>query len=1124
MAGEENIIDIITRLSYQTNAAALQKDIELFNKYNTNIEELQRKLNRLKSDQQQTTNIIDQKAIREGITQTTAALNQQAAAMQRLVATSKPLQEAVKKEAGLIGQLQNQLKQLQNTRTEATSEAAIAGYNRQIDAVQARLNRLTGANGGSGGITRQIGQGLLSGLGIGAGFGIVTRGVSEITQLISESAQLARQAEGVQDAFNRLNAPDLLNNLREATKGTLSDLQLMQKAVEFNNFGLPIQRLGELLEFARVRARETGLSIDYVTNSLVSGIARQSPRILDNLGLSQREIREEFKRIGNFADAAFNIINREAERANSSLLTTQDRLDQITAKVKNAETEFGQIITSLQLVGIDIARVFSFDGTKVEDFKSLAGEYVDNVRAMGEEAKALTLVEIQQRGLFNVKFKQFADQYVSADFNSRKTIEKQAAEMYEELFKTETEFQKKSGNANDIYFRGLKLAYQQAQASFRANRLNIDTLQEGDIRNLSGADINELQTQINRRRDILSREDKKDEEAFKRLNSLSKALAEEESIRSGKEDSKALKSAESLADKRLKLEADLQKRIAELRDENNKSFIAAEQKSLSTIIATIESEYEEAISKLDTDRAEAERKKLLTEKSISQFDQAKGLIASTAGNRISNAEDSAARQLQKTILQDEIRFMEERQKLRTVDFSNDVALEQKKTIAEIAEINDRYDKQALLTKIDSEERIQIQKNRENAILLAEEKGLQAQLDVYNKFLDELNAKTDSAYSIILGIINSDAAKQVGALQDQYLSGDISYASLQRKSGRISRDNALNIANGNIAGTNDKIADAERIRRELQAQATAGIDVQKQLDQNQATLNKLNEELAKFKDDAVAAKSAIEANRNDEFQKQLGLLDTLVSATAQAYNQINSIQQASLDREISIREDRVRQAERLADRGNTEALRREQEYLRQAQNQREQAARRQIVINSALTTSEAILGVVSAASQGDPYTLAARVIAAVIAIGAGISSVSAATRNGTSGLAGFKDGVIDLQGPGNGRSDSITARLSRGESVMTADETQRFYNTLSAMRAGTNPAPALAKDLGWNYAAARQYQQGVSRGEFAALTGEMRAVKEAIIDNRVGVHTSIQDGQFTQMVERVQSHTKHTMRG
>ncbi len=48
---------------------------------------------------------------------------------------------------------------------------------------------------------------------------------------------------------------------------------------------------------------------------------------------------------------------------------------------------------------------------------------------------------------------------------------------------------------------------------------------------------------------------------------------------------------------------------------------------------------------------------------------------------------------------------------------------------------------------------------------------------------------------------------------------------------------------------------------------------------------------------------------------------------------------------------------------------------------------------------------------------------------------------------FKDGVIDLQGQGTGTSDSINARLSKGESVMTAKETSQYKPLFESIREG-----------------------------------------------------------------------------
>jgi tape measure domain-containing protein len=68
----------------------------------------------------------------------------------------------------------------------------------------------------------------------------------------------------------------------------------------------------------------------------------------------------------------------------------------------------------------------------------------------------------------------------------------------------------------------------------------------------------------------------------------------------------------------------------------------------------------------------------------------------------------------------------------------------------------------------------------------------------------------------------------------------------------------------------------------------------------------------------------------------------------------------------------------------------------------------------------------------------------------LAGVTAAFGLGSIALAnavGFKEGVVGLQGPGTGTSDSIPARLSRGESVITAAATDRSHNLLEAINSG-----------------------------------------------------------------------------
>lgn len=172
---------------------------------------------------------------------------------------------------------------------------------------------------------------------IGASFA-----VDAIRQFAMESLELANQAEGVKQAFDRINDPGLLDDLRKATKGTINDLELMKMAVKAKNFNIPLEQLGGLLGFAQQRATETGESIDYMAESIVLGIARKSIPILDNLGFSATEVREEFNSTGDMATAVGNIIKRQMGDAAEVTLTTSEKIAAQRAEIDNLKIAIGE--------------------------------------------------------------------------------------------------------------------------------------------------------------------------------------------------------------------------------------------------------------------------------------------------------------------------------------------------------------------------------------------------------------------------------------------------------------------------------------------------------------------------------------------------------------------------------------------------------------------------------------------------------------------------------------------------------------------------------------------------------------------------------------------------------------
>lgn len=169
-----------------------------------------------------------------------------------------------------------------------------------------------------------------------------------IAELVNGGLEMAEQADGVTKAFNDLNQEGLLDNLRKATKGTVNDVQLMTAAVKANDFRIPLEDLGKYLEFAQLKAQHTGQSVDYMTDSIVTGLGRKSPLILDNLGISAAEISEKTKETGDFMKAVAEIVDTQLAEAGETYISAADRAAQKTVELQNAQKALGDEILPLK--------------------------------------------------------------------------------------------------------------------------------------------------------------------------------------------------------------------------------------------------------------------------------------------------------------------------------------------------------------------------------------------------------------------------------------------------------------------------------------------------------------------------------------------------------------------------------------------------------------------------------------------------------------------------------------------------------------------------------------------------------------------------------------------------------
>lgn len=220
--------------------------------------------------------------------------------------------------------------------------ANLKDFRRGISNIDSSLKQLSGGFGALGGI-------------IGASFA-----VDAITQFVSESVKLGATMEGVRGAFERFADETTLDGLREAVSGTVDDLKLMQMAVRAKNFKIPMDVLAKGLKFATQRAMETGESVDYLVESFVIGLGRESVKILDNLGISTLEIQKKTKEVGDMTKAVGMIMDEAFVNAGEQVVTTSMKIDQQKAAITNLKIAVGEKLAPIYSAFLDT----TIDGLK----------------------------------------------------------------------------------------------------------------------------------------------------------------------------------------------------------------------------------------------------------------------------------------------------------------------------------------------------------------------------------------------------------------------------------------------------------------------------------------------------------------------------------------------------------------------------------------------------------------------------------------------------------------------------------------------------------------------------------------------------------------------------------------
>jgi hypothetical protein len=223
-------------------------------------------------------------------------------------------------------------------------------------------------------------------------------GTQQVISFAFEVSKLAGEAEGVRAAFERLpNSTKLMEDLKEATGGTVSELGLMKRAVQASNFDISLAALPKLLQFATLRAQQTGQSVDYLVDSIVTGIGRKSKLILDNLGISAVQLNEA---LGGASTAAASI----GEVADAVGKIAEANLKNMAGFSENASTKVQRLEASWENVKVAIGAAANGTGVLAGAIDGL-GKQMD-VLSSGNIPLYLKALNLVSFGLYTAQLQQ----------------------------------------------------------------------------------------------------------------------------------------------------------------------------------------------------------------------------------------------------------------------------------------------------------------------------------------------------------------------------------------------------------------------------------------------------------------------------------------------------------------------------------------------------------------------------------------------------------------------------------------------------------------------------------------------------------------------------------------------
>ena len=923
-----DVIDIIHRLSYEVAGESnLKGVVDDLKQQANNIDLLKSKLIELNKAYATETNVKSQQNLSGQILITTDAITKQTAALQKQFAQSKPLQQAMTAELGIIQKLTDKINDLRHARERQTSTSGIKEVNAELAKAQAQLSALTntqgtgflatlfGAGASSGGsLGRQVLQGTLLGIGFGSGIGLISRVVSGL----------------IEYGQTLLNTEKIEQQTAKTTQG-LTD-EIIKQADALEDYYKKVQDVAGV----GLQAAQSDIDKQKAIGVIRGEIFSQNKSIFEKEQAQRDKERE-------------SLLRQQEINSGLGLAATGAGISGNFQKIFDNPAKFG---VSTRVLDIISERLKQAEKDKISN-SQLAAQ-------LGKES-------VSKQEEIDLKLQKNAQDKLNASVEFQDKINEELYELDRKL--------KKDLAAEDEKFQQEKIKSQVTTASIITKSIEIET--SFRLKQL------EQERELERQR-LAEKGQKLSKDVENDFSAKATAIRKEEQF-------KRIEQTRAYYQQQVKLYENLQVELAAARVGSGKQKLSS-------------------ISALD------ENGNLSTQSDILDNELKLQLAANSAK------------------YSDEVNTLEKLQSERRKRGEQQTA-EYKETEQQLSSIYHEF-----------------AQNEEDFIRSSNIRKLNEYAEYYARFIQLVRSNESSylqAIALRVAISGGDIRRDKGlnflSKADQQRVNSLIGSNTGNQAIILSEQDALLKAQ-----KRSDTADANRAGAEATGQPaliTAAIKEQ------QAALDeivRINEKIQKAENSTFDNSKEI---RKLYVEQAIQDYQVIADTAVKAYQVISDARQRDLDREISVRTQRVDLAFKLAERGNTQALAQEQKALETAQQQKRQAALRDQEINAALTVSNALVAVAKAAAEGGvlaPATIAL----AIAAIGVGFAEANALSASQKQQF--WKGGYT-----GEGGKYDEAGTVHKGEFVFDKEKTAKHREFFEAIHKGYDPFPimALPKSVG-----------------------------------------------------------------